>query len=170
MPTGSGFVYQGGVQILQTLTGTERVPIDNGGSVNVETTYQFGALSGNNSAYNTNSATAGMTLTAANVLGSFDAVFLNLTGALGGGANAQLPTVAAVAAATPAGIVAAGQGYTLVIINSSSNNFSWTVTTNTGWTLVNTMTVAQNTTRTFIINFTSPTAATLTSVGTGSYS
>ena len=170
MPTGSGFVYQGGVQILQTLTGTERVPIDNGGSVNVETTYQFGALSGNNSAYNTNSSTGSMTLTAANVIGSFDAVFLNLTGALGGGANAQLPTVAAVAAATPAGIVAAGQGYTLVIINSSSNNFSWTVTTNTGWTLVNTMTVAQNTTRTFIVNFTSPTAATLTSVGTGSYS
>ena len=170
MPTGSGFVYQGGVQILQTLTGTERVPIDNGGAVNVETTYQFGALCGNNSAYNTNSATTNVTLTAANVLGSFDAVFLNLTGALVGGANVQLPTVAAIAAATPAGIVAAGQGYTLTIINSSSNNFSWTVTTNTGWSLVNTMTVAQNTTRTFIINFTSATTATLTSVGTGSYS
>ncbi len=58
----------------------------------------------------------------------------------------------------------------LRVINQSSGNFAWTVTTATGWTLTGTMTVAQNTFRDFMVSFTSKTAAVLTSVGTGSMS
>jgi hypothetical protein len=119
--------------------------------------------------YNTDTATDDVALAAAKVTGAEDIVVLGLTGALGAGKNAQLPTVAAVVAAmgrTPA----AGSSYRLRVINSSSGAFAWTVTTNTGWTLAGTMTIAQNTWREFIITFASATAATLQSVGTGTHS
>lgn len=120
--------------------------------------------------YNTNTATSGTTLTTANITGAygFVEITLGMTGTLGGAANAQLPLVATLQAAVPNPFT--GQTWKLRIINASSANFAWTVTTNTGWTLTGTMSIAQNTWRDFYITFTSATAATLQSVGTGTNS
>lgn len=122
-------------------------------------------------AFNTNTATSGTTLTAANVAGGAASVDLALTGTLGAGANAQLPTVAGLLPS----LWAASQGasYRLRICNQSSGAFSWTVTTNTGWTLTGTMTIAQNTWREFVVTITNAGAtptATLQSVATGTFS
>ena len=119
-------------------------------------------------AFNTNTATSGTTLTAANVTGGSANVDLALTGTLGGAANAQLPTVANLFKSLWAAKV--GATYRLRIINESSGAFAWTVTTNTGWTLNGTMSIAQNTWREFIVTLTSLTAATLQSVAVGTYS
>lgn len=121
-----------------------------------------------NAVYNTNAAVASATLSAANVTGGYNEVTLNLTGTLTGAANAQLPTVAALVAAIPDAVV--GQSYKLRIINSSSGNFAWTVTTNTGWTLGGTMSIAQNTWRDFYVTLNTLTAATLQQTGTGTNS
>ncbi len=118
--------------------------------------------------YNTNSSTSGTTLTAANISGARDEVTLNMTGALGGAANAQLPLVSDLVAAIPDPV--AGQSYRLRIINSSSGAFAWTVTTNSGWTLTGTMTIAKDTFRDFYITLTSLAAAVLQQRGTGTNS
>jgi hypothetical protein len=116
-------------------------------------------------AYGTNTATSGTTLTAANVLNASEKTILNLTGTLTGAANAQLPTVASLVANIPN--AAAGKPYELRIMNSSSGAFTWTVTTNTGWTLSGAMTIAQNTWRDFLITINSLTAATIQDLGGG---
>jgi hypothetical protein len=123
-----------------------------------------------NDAYNTNTATSATTLTAANITGGANEVTLNMTGTLGGAANATLPTVAnLVAAITPGPI--AGQTYKLRVINSGAGAFAWTIVTNTGWgTLLGTMSIAQNTWRDFYITITSALTATLQQVGTGTNS
>jgi len=122
---------------------------------------------GSQSAYSADNATSGKTLSAAEISGGSDVV-LNMSGALTGAANAQLPTVAALIAAISN--IAIGQTYRLRIINSSSGAYAWTVTTNTGWTLNGTMSIAQNTWRDFIVTLTSAAAATLQSIGTGTNS
>jgi hypothetical protein len=119
-------------------------------------------------AYNTNSATSATTLTAANISGGFASVDLQMTGALGAGADATLPLVTALVAGMPN--ASAGASYRLRITNASSANFDWTVVTNTGWTLGGTMTIAQNTWREFVVTITSLTTATLQSVAVGTYS
>jgi hypothetical protein len=121
--------------------------------------------------YNTNAAVASASLTGANISSGtpgFIDVTLNLTGTLTGAANATLPTVANTAAAilNPSST----QQWRLRIINSSSGAYTWTVLTNTGWTLNGTMTIAQNTWRDFYVTFQSLTTATLQSIGTGTYS
>jgi hypothetical protein len=118
--------------------------------------------------YNTNSATSGTTLTGANISGAIIEATLNLTGTLGGDSNAQLPTVGNLVTAIPNAV--AGQSFRLRIINSSSANHVWTVTTNTGWTLNGTMTIAQNTWRDFYVTLTTTSAAVLQSIGTGTFS
>jgi hypothetical protein len=118
-------------------------------------------------AYNTNAATAGTTLTAANISGG-NVTVLNMTGTLAGAANAQLPTVAQLVAAIPGAQI--GQSYEMRIINTSSGAFAWTITTNTGWTLNGTMSIAQNTTRDFLVTLTSLTTATIQQIGTGTTS
>jgi hypothetical protein len=120
--------------------------------------------------YNTAANTTGFTATGAQVAGLSSVVYLALTGTLGGAANITLPTVAALLAAMPG--ASPGQTYTLRIINESAGAFAWTVVTDTGWTLVGTMSIAQDTWRDFIVNITSVASATatLTSVGTGTYS
>jgi hypothetical protein len=122
-------------------------------------------------AFNSNTATSGTTLTAANVTGGSASVDLALTGTLGGAANAQLPTVANLIASMWA--VKVGATYRLRVVNESSGAFAWTVTTNTGWTLTGTMSIAQNTWREFVVTVTAlganPTA-TLQSVAVGTYS
>lgn len=115
--------------------------------------------------------TTGFTATGNQVAGAQDNVLL-LTGTLGAGAALTLPTAANLLAALPANIQAApiGTSFMLRIINASSGAFAWTVTTNTGWTLSGTMTVAQNTWRDFIATVTAVGAITLQSIGTGTYS
>lgn len=123
-------------------------------------------------AYSVNAATANAVLTAAEVLGpagTAPAPFkaLRMTGTLAAGRNAQLPTVASLIAAF--GLSGGGSfGGVLRVINASSANFAWTVTTNTGWTLGGTMTVAQNTFRDFLVTVDANAGtATLQSIGTG---
>ena len=87
---------------------------------------------------------------------------------MGGDANAQLPIVANLLAAIPNPIV--GYSYRLRVINSSSANHTWTITTNTGWTLNGTMTIGQNTSRDFYVTLATSSTATLRSIGTGTYS
>lgn len=108
-----------------------------------------------------------LALPAADLTGGSVKTVLNLTADLSAGAALDLPTVAAlVSAMEAAGITPiAGASYELEILNTSSGDFAWTVTTNTGWTLTGTMTIAQNTLRRFIITFTSLAAATLQSLG-----
>lgn len=108
-----------------------------------------------------------LTLTAASMIGAPDVTII-LSAALAGAGAVTLPTVASMAAliTNPS----ASTAYNLRIINTSSGNFAWTVTTNTGWTLNGTMTIAQNTFRDFVVDFSSASAAALTTVGTGTYS
>jgi hypothetical protein len=155
---------------LTSLTGTEFVLVDNGGPYDTVATSEQVAnlILAGGQAYTTNTATAGVTLTTGNVYAGQIETTLNLTGTLGGAANAQLPTAPSLFSAIQNS--AAGNTYKLTVINSSSGAYAWTVTTNTGWTLAGTMTIAQNTTRSFYVTLTSATTATLTSVGTGTYS
>ncbi len=106
--------------------------------------------------------TTAFTATGAQVAGA-NSVILNCTGALGSGQALTLPTAADLVAAIPNAIV--GQTYRLRIQNTSSGNFAWTVTTNTGLTLTGTMTVAQNTYRDFLVTLTSLTAVAVQSLG-----
>ncbi|RQN37362.1 hypothetical protein [Paraburkholderia tropica] len=121
--------------------------------------------------YNAATNTAAFTLTAQQIAGAAQN-FLNLTGTLTAAANAQLPTVASLIAALPQVVQSAPTGisFQLRVINSSSGAFAWTLTTNTGWTLGGTQSIAQNTWRDFIITITSATTATIQSVGTGTQS
>jgi hypothetical protein len=112
--------------------------------------------------YSAAANTTNFNATAAQVGGAYD-VILNCTGALGSGQTITLPTVAALVAAIPNAHV--GQSYRLRIINSGAGAFAWTVTTNTGWTLTGTMTVAQNTFREFVVTLTSLAAAVIQSAG-----
>ena len=95
-------------------------------------------------------------------------VTLAMTGTMSGDSNAQLPTVANLVSAIPNAV--ASQLYKLRVVNESSANHVWTITTNTGWTLTGTMTIAQNTWRDFLLTLTTLSAATLQSLGTGTYS
>ena len=120
--------------------------------------------------YGTATNTTSFTATAAQVSGSISTQVLNLTGTLVSGQNVTLPTVASVLSylITQAIVPQVGDSYELNIINSSGGAFTWTVLTNTGWTLNGTMTIAQNTMRRFAVTFTalgtSP-AMTLQSLG-----
>ena len=134
-----------------------------------------------------NSATSGTTLLGTDVCGdgvtNSIEVFLDLTGSLGGDANAQLPTVYSVVGYYDAsygqnfyGVLLwarAGQTYKLRVINESSH--IWTITTNTGWTLNGTMAIQAQTWREFMVTIntivtttpgTQPTA-TLQNIGSG---
>lgn len=116
-------------------------------------------------AFNSNAATASATLTAAQVTGGSATVDLAMTGALGAAGAATLPTVANLVASMWEPKI--GATYRLRVINRSSGAFAWTMTTNTGWTLIGTMSIAQNTWRDFVVTLTSLTAATLQAVGVG---
>lgn len=114
----------------------------------------------------TNSTTSTTpTYTAVNISGG-RRQFLFLTGAAGGGVTGTLPLVTDLVAAIPNAYP--GLSYELRIINTTGQTV--TVTTNTGWTLTGTMTIANNTTRDFEVALTSLTAATLTQCGVGTTS
>lgn len=141
------------------------------GKINVASFYMKGVSRFFGSSYSANTATSATTLTVANITGSGDVV-LNMTGTLTGAANATLPTVANLVAGLTSPPVSVNTTYRLRIINSSSGAFAWTVVTAAGWTLNGTMSVAQNTWRDFIVTVTAlgTPAATLQSIGTGTYS
>lgn len=130
------------------------------------------SATGTGALYKTNSAVIDTTLLGTDIAGAYDNMVLNMTGVLGAGRTATLPTVNAIVSALPN--PANGQSYMLRIINSSSAAFSWTIQTNTGWTLNGTMTIAQNTWRDFLVTVTTAISlvkeATLQSVGTGTFS
>jgi hypothetical protein len=123
-----------------------------------------------NPAFGTNPATSGTTLTGANIAAAASMIDLQMTGTLGAAANAQLPTVAALVTALKTDALGVGISYRLRIANASSAAFTWTITTNTGWTLNGTMSIPQNTWREFIVTLNSLIAATLQSVVTGTWS
>lgn len=119
--------------------------------------------------FNTASNTTGFTATQSQIMGA-ELTVLNLSGTLGAGAALTLPTVATLLATLTPQQAVVGSTVQLRIVVSQSAAFSWTVTTNTGWTLNGTMTLAANTFRDFIVTITavgaSP-AATLQAIGSG---
>lgn len=136
---------------------------------------QVGSTSPNNFlesyAYNVSNSAVSFTATAALITGASQEVTLYLTGAPGGAANITLPTVASTLALTSAAI---GSSYYLTIVNVG-NTGAWTLLAGTGWTVQTgagsgVVTIAQNTSRTFLINVVSATAMTATSLYTASWS
>ena len=99
-------------------------------------------------AYSAAANTTGFTATGAQIAEASTTV-LDLTGTLGAGAALTLPTVAAMLASFTPNQAVVGSTIILRVVNHSSAAFAWTVTTNTGWTLAGTMTVAQSTFRDF---------------------
>jgi hypothetical protein len=123
--------------------------------------------------YNTDSQTATIVLTGADISGAAIEVDLGLTGAITTAQNAQVPTLASLLTVLPSELP--GQTWKLRVINvGGTSSGAFTVTTNTGWTLTGTMSIAINTWRDFIVKLSGSngivTAATLQSVGTGSNS
>jgi hypothetical protein len=119
-------------------------------------------------AFNAASNTTSFTATPAQIMSAQDTV-LDLTGTLGGAANLTLPTVATLLASLTPNQAVVGSSVMLRIISETAAN-AWTVTTNTGWTLNGTMSIAASTWRDFIVTITGTGAtptATLQEVGTG---
>ena len=120
--------------------------------------------------FNAATNTTGFTATPQQVMsGQFTA--LNLSGTLGAGAALTLPTVANLLAALTPSQAVVGSSTVLRVVNSSGGAFSWTVTTNTGWTLSGTsQVIAQNVFQDYIITITgvgASAAATLQAAGRG---
>ena len=156
-----------------SVIGTEKLPADlvAGGSEFITPdqlkAFILAALKVPTDQYASNAATTDFTVPANEVTGTPVLCVLNLTGTLGAGANMTLPTVTALLGAMVAPFD--GQTYLLRILNNSSANFAWTVMTNTGWTLSGTVTIAQSTSRDFIVTIGSvgSATATLQNVGSG---
>jgi len=129
-----------------------------GGSTSVVSNRQSAAFTG------FANADANVVLTAAQITGGVASADLQLTGAIGAGRTAQLPTATSMDGIAPAA------SFRLRIANFQAGAFAFTIITNTGWTLVGTMTIAQNTWREFVVTITSGTTATLQSVATGTIS
>lgn len=117
--------------------------------------------------YNADAATASKTLSGQEISGAAQC-FLAFTGTAGAGVAATLPTVANLIAALPSAVQASPVGITwqLRIINVATTQ-TITMTTNTGWTLNGTMTVATTTWRDFVVTITSATTASIQNVGGG---
>jgi len=118
--------------------------------------------------YNVNSTVGSTVLSAGNLIGGSVETVLNMTGTQTAAASIQLPTVASLVSALSNPV--AGQAWVLRVINSSSGAYALTITTNTGWTLNGTVTIADATWREFIITLSTLSSATLQSIGTGTYS
>lgn len=119
--------------------------------------------------YNSAANTTGFTATQAQIMGA-EFTVLNLSGTLGAGAALTLPTVATLISTLTPQQAVVGSSIALRIVVSQSAAFAWTVTTNTGWTLSGTMTMAANTFRDFLVTLTNVGAtptATIQSIGTG---
>lgn len=117
--------------------------------------------------YNADAATASKTLAATEICGAAQ-VYLAFTGTAGAGVAATLPTVANLIAALPAAVQSSpvGLSWQLRIINVATTQ-TITVTTNTGWTVSGTATIATTVWRDFVVTITSATTATIQAVGAG---
>jgi len=117
---------------------------------------------------NTAVNTTGFTAAGPQIAGAAQNVLI-LSGTLGAGAALTLPTVANLLASLPANVQASpvGTSWQLRIVVLNAAAFAWTVTANTGWTLTGAQTLAANTWRDFIVQITSATTATITSIGLG---
>lgn len=107
------------------------------------------------------STASAVTFSATEVLGG-----LILRDPNGAGRADLVPTVASLYAELGNPVKVSGLSFDFTIRNTADAAETITVTTNTGWTLSGTMTIAQNNTKAFRAVFTSPTAATLYSLGT----
>jgi len=123
-------------------------------------------------AYNAASNTTGFTATQSQIMAAENTV-LELTGTIGAGQALTLPTVATLISTLTPQQAVVGSTVVLRIGRGANGAFSWTVTTNTGWTLNGSMTIAQSTFRDFLITLTnvgaSPTAV-IQQIGTGTWS
>ena len=123
-------------------------------------------------AYNAASNTTGFTATQQQIMPAELGV-LELTGTIGSGQALTLPTVATLISTLTPQQAVVGSSIALRVGRGATGAFNWTVTTNTGWTLNGTMTIAQSTFRDFIITLTNvgttPTAV-IQQVGTGTWS
>jgi hypothetical protein len=158
--------YQAGSVWINTSTKAIFECVSNaaGAAVWVELAAAGGEVPDVSSAYNAASSAVSFTATGAQISGGSAIVVLDLTGNPAGAANVTLPTVAALVAALTNPI--AGDSYNLRIKNSA-NSGTWTVVTNTGWTLTGTMTIATTVYRDFVLTLNSLSAATLQNVGGG---
>ena len=102
-----------------------------------------------------------VTFTAAQILGG-----LILRDPNGLGRADLVPTAASLYSALGNPVKIAGASFEFTIRNTADAAETITLTTNTGMTMSGTMTIAQNNTKTFKVVFTSPTAATVYSLGT----
>jgi hypothetical protein len=84
----------------------------------------------------------------------------------GAGRSDLFPTAANIYQALGASPKYIGQSFDVHIRNTADANETITMTTNTGLTLSGTMTIAQNNAKTFRVVLTSPTTATIYSLGT----
>lgn len=119
-------------------------------------------------AYKTNTNASGaVTLTAAQCLGGSREVWINCTGTQAGAFAINLPTVAALVTAMQAANLnpLAGSSIILNVMATNGAAQTGTVTTNTGWTLTGTMTVADATYRKLLVTFTSLSAFAAQSLG-----
>lgn len=95
---------------------------------------------------------------------------LNMIGTLASGQTLTLPSAPNFIPHMPRGLFI-GATFELRVINSGAGAFSWTVTTNSGWTVSgDTLTVAQNTWRDFIVTVNTLTTAVLKPAGIGTFS
>jgi hypothetical protein len=159
------------------LTGSELIPMDTqaasgqmpetyAGSVTQIAQFAASGPSGGPAVATADNGSS-QTLTAA-MIGVANKNFVSHLSTGGSTPSLTLPTVAALLAAFP-GLVA-NSSYVLRVINSNSGTA--TIVTNTGWTTSGTLTLATNTTRDFVVQITSVSAATanITSIGTGTNS
>lgn len=104
---------------------------------------------------------AAVTYTADEIIGG-----LILRDPNGAGRADLVPTVASLFEALGEPQNVAGTSFEFTIRNTANAAETITVTTNTGWTLSGTMTIAQNNSKRFKVVFTSDSAAVLYSLGT----
>jgi len=105
---------------------------------------------------NVNATTGAFTLAAADVNGASSVVTLRLTGAAP--TTVTLPTVTAMLAT----VIDPEDGMTWFLVVTNTGTGTVTMTTNTGWTVGGTATVATPTTRWFKVTITSVASATAT--------
>lgn len=116
---------------------------------------------GSKATVTTKTTASAVTFTAAEVAGG-----LILRDPNGLGRADILPTVASLYTELATPVKVAGLTFDFTIRNTADAAETITLTTNTGWTLSGTMTIAQNNSKTFRVVFTSATAATVYSLGT----
>lgn len=170
----SGYTTNGLVAAVLPLTGNEQFAADTqltqGLTPESEavTVNQIGSFlaSQPNAAIGTPDSGSTQTLTAAMIAAAgVDVVYHTTTG--GSTPSLTLPLATAVFTLEGASFVT-GSTYVLRVINTNSGTA--TIVTNTGWTLVGTLTVATNTWREFLIVAGAASTLTATAVGTGTTS